>query len=46
MALRLNQPLTKLIPEIFFGVKGGQPMHKADNLTICEPIVWKMWEPR
>jgi hypothetical protein len=25
----------------------GQPARKADNLTaICEPIVWKMWEPR
>jgi hypothetical protein len=24
----------------------GQPALKADNLTgICEPIVWKMWEP-
>jgi hypothetical protein len=25
----------------------GRPAHKADNLTaICEPIFWKMWEPR
>jgi hypothetical protein len=25
----------------------GLPGHKADNLTaICEPTVWKMWEPR
>jgi hypothetical protein len=40
LALRLNQSLTKLIPEIFFGVKGGQLVHKADNFTtICEPIV-------
>jgi hypothetical protein len=24
----------------------GRPACKADNLTaICEPIVWKMWEP-
>jgi hypothetical protein len=28
------------------GVK-GQPARKADNFTaICEPIVYKMWEPR
>jgi hypothetical protein len=28
---------------------GGEsrPVRKADKLTaICEPIVWKMWEPR
>jgi hypothetical protein len=25
----------------------GQPVRKADNLTaICEPIVYKTWEPR
>jgi hypothetical protein len=25
----------------------GRPARKTDNLTaICEPIVWKMWEPR
>jgi hypothetical protein len=25
----------------------GWPVRKADNLTaICEPTVWKMWEPR
>jgi hypothetical protein len=25
----------------------GRLESKADNLTaICEPIVWKMWEPR
>jgi hypothetical protein len=24
----------------------GWPARKADNLTaICEPIIWKMWEP-
>jgi hypothetical protein len=24
-----------------------QPAREADDLTaICEPIVWKMWEPR
>jgi hypothetical protein len=32
----------KWVPEIF-----GRPTRKADNLTaICEPIVYKMWEPR
>jgi hypothetical protein len=25
----------------------ARPAHKADSLkTICEPIVWKMWDPR
>jgi hypothetical protein len=25
----------------------GRPTRKADNLTaICEPLVYKMWEPR
>jgi hypothetical protein len=28
-------------------VGNGRPAHKAHNFTaICEPIVWKMWEPR
>jgi hypothetical protein len=32
---------------IFLGVKGGRSARKADDLTaICEPIVYKMWEPR
>jgi hypothetical protein len=31
---------------IYLGGK-ARPAHKADNLTaICEPIVWKMWEPQ
>jgi hypothetical protein len=35
------------VPGIFLGVKAGRPESKADNLTaICEPIVWKMWEPQ
>jgi hypothetical protein len=27
---------------------GGKerPAHEADVTAICEPIVWKMWEPR
>jgi hypothetical protein len=33
------------LPGIFMGVKGGQPAHKAENLTaICELIVWKILE--
>jgi hypothetical protein len=25
----------------------GRPVRKGDNYTaICEPIIWKMWEPR
>jgi hypothetical protein len=31
----------------FWGVKGGRPARKADNLTaLSEPFVYKMWEPR
>jgi hypothetical protein len=30
----------KWVPGIFLGVKGGWPVHKADNLTaLCEPVV-------
>jgi hypothetical protein len=30
---------------MYLGVE-GQPALKTDNLTaICEPIVYKMWEP-
>jgi hypothetical protein len=46
MALRSTQPRTKMSTRNLPGGK-GRPAHKADNLTaICEPIVWKMWEPR
>jgi hypothetical protein len=48
LALGSTQPLTEMstrntrIP----GGK-GRPARKADNLTaICEPIVYKMWEPQ
>jgi hypothetical protein len=46
MALGSTQPLTEMstrnLPE-----GKGRPALKADNLTaICEPIVWKMSEPR
>jgi hypothetical protein len=34
------------VPGIFLGAK-WQPARKADNLiAICEPIVYKTWEPR
>jgi hypothetical protein len=36
-----------LILPVAVWVKGGQSARKADSLTaICEPIVYKMWEPR
>jgi hypothetical protein len=39
--LRPTQPLTEM------STSKGRPTRKADNLTaICEPIVYKMWEPR
>jgi hypothetical protein len=46
MALGLMQPLTEMSTRNLHGGKEWSA-HKADNLiTICEPIVWKMWEPR
>jgi hypothetical protein len=46
MALGSTQPLTEMSTVNFLGGK-GQPARGADNLTaMCEPIVWKMWEPR
>jgi hypothetical protein len=46
MALGSTQPLTEMSTRNLPGGK-GQPACKADSLTaICEPIVWKMWEPR
>jgi hypothetical protein len=45
MALESTQPLTDVSTRNLPGGK-GQPAHKADSLTaICEPTVWKMWEP-
>jgi hypothetical protein len=39
-------PLTEMSIRNLPGGK-WRPTRKADNLTdICEPIVWKMWEPR
>jgi hypothetical protein len=46
MALGSTQPLTEMSTRNRPGRK-GQPARKADNHTaICEPIVYKMWEPR
>jgi hypothetical protein len=45
-ALRSTQSLTEMSTRNL-SVDKGQPMLKADNLTaICEPIIYKMWEPR
>jgi hypothetical protein len=45
MALGLTQPLTEMSTRKIPGGKGRR-VRKADNLTaICEPIVYKMWEP-
>jgi hypothetical protein len=46
MALGSTRPLTEMSTRNLPGGK-GRPECKADSLTaICEPIVWKMWEPR
>jgi hypothetical protein len=46
MALGSTHPLTEMSTRNLPGGK-GRPARKADNLTaICEPIVYKMWEPQ
>jgi hypothetical protein len=46
MVLGSTQPLTEMSTRNLPGGK-GRPARKADNLTaICEPTVYKMWEPR
>jgi hypothetical protein len=41
-----TQPLTEMSTRNLPGGK-GRPESKFGNLTIiCEPIVWKMWEPQ
>jgi hypothetical protein len=46
MALGSTQPLTEMSTRNILGGEGW-PARKADNLTvICEPIVYKMWEPQ
>jgi hypothetical protein len=46
MVLGSTQPLTEMSAGNIPGGK-GRSTRKADNLTaICEPIVYKMWEPQ
>jgi hypothetical protein len=46
MTQGLTQSLTEMSTRNLPGGK-GRLARKADNLTaICEPIVYKMWEPR
>jgi hypothetical protein len=46
MALGSTQPLTEMSTRNL-PADNGRQAPKADNLTaICEPIVYKMWEPR
>jgi hypothetical protein len=46
MALGSTQPLTEMSTRNLPGGK-GRLAREADNLTaICEPIVYKMWDPR
>jgi hypothetical protein len=46
MTLGSTQPLTEMSARNLSGGK-GRAARGADNLTaICEPIVYKMWEPR
>jgi hypothetical protein len=46
MALGSTQPLTEMSGRNLHGSK-ERPAHKADNLTaICDPIFYKMCEPR
>jgi hypothetical protein len=46
MVLWSTQPLTEMSTRNLHE-GNGRLARKADNLTaICEPVVWKMWEPR
>jgi hypothetical protein len=45
MAVGLIQPLTEMSTRNLPGGK-GRPACKADLTAICEPIVYKMWDPR
>jgi hypothetical protein len=45
IALGSTQPLTERSTRNFPGGKEW-PARKADNFTVCESIVYKMWEPR
>jgi hypothetical protein len=46
MALGSTQPLTEMSTSNLPGGK-GRPVRNANKHTaICQPIVYKMWEPR
>jgi hypothetical protein len=46
VALGSTQPLTEMRIKNILGGK-GRPARKADYLTaVCEPIIYKMWEPQ
>jgi hypothetical protein len=46
MAPESTQLLTEMSTR-YLPVGKGRPVRKADNLTaVCEPIIYKMWEPR
>jgi hypothetical protein len=45
MALGSTQPLTEMSTRNL-PVDKGRPARTADVTAICEPIVYKMWEPR
>jgi hypothetical protein len=46
MALWSTQPLTEMSARYLLGGK-GRLARRADKLTaICEPTLWKIWEPR
>jgi hypothetical protein len=46
MALGLTQSLTEMNTKNLHGGK-GRSTHMTDNLTaICEPTVYRVWEPR
>jgi hypothetical protein len=47
MALISTQPPTEINTRNLPGGGGeGQPALKAERTVICEPIFYKMWEPR
>jgi hypothetical protein len=46
MALKSTQPVTEMSTTNLSGGK-GRPVRKADKLTaVCDPNVYKVWEPR
>jgi hypothetical protein len=45
MALGSTQPLTEMITRNLPGGKGRLVLGTDNFIAICEPIVWKMWEP-